>query len=102
MSETRRFKFLGPGGVEIARLLVPPDDAPIDVQILNGNVWGVLELQVIEEKPEEIPTPETPSPEEDTVTITEKGLEALTEAEAEKPRARRGKKEVKECPGLNT
>ena len=64
MSETRRFKLLGPGGVEIARLLVPPDDAPIDVEILDGNVWVVLELQVIEEKSEEIPAPEIPTWEE--------------------------------------
>ena len=102
MSETRRFKFLGPGGVEIARLLVPPDDAPIDVEILDANVWVVLELQVIEEKPEEITAPETPDQEDDKVAVTEKGLQVLAEAESEKPRARRGKKEVKECPGLNT
>lgn len=64
MTEKRTIKILGSANTELALVHVPPGEEPIEVEVLNENIWVILGLGVEEVGAVVLPEEEKPAPPE--------------------------------------
>lgn len=69
----RILKILGAHKTELAQIDVPEGEAPIKVEVLNENIWGIFELSIAEVK--EIAREEVEAPGEEGLPVAESAPE---------------------------